>query len=41
VNSLAPAQIKNFHGVIAERADKQSLASGIKRKMVDSSFDTR
>jgi hypothetical protein len=40
VNSLALAQIENFDTVVAKRADEQSFAGGIKRKMVDPSLDT-
>jgi hypothetical protein len=40
VNSLAFAQVENFDGVVIKRADKQSFASGIKREMVDPSFDS-
>ena len=39
VKSLALAQIEHFNGVIAERANEQSFAGGIKRKMIDPPFD--
>jgi hypothetical protein len=38
MNSLAPAQIDNFNGVIAECADKQSFAGSIVGEMIYSSF---
>jgi hypothetical protein len=41
VDAFALAQIEDFGGVITERTNKQSFASGIEREMVDASFDTR
>jgi hypothetical protein len=41
VGALALAQIEHFDGVVPERTNKQSFASGIKREMVYASFDTR
>jgi hypothetical protein len=40
VNSFTFGQIENLNGVVAECADKQSFASGIKREMVDPPLDT-
>ena len=41
MDPLALVQINNFDGVIAERTNKQSFASRIKREMVDPPFDAR
>jgi hypothetical protein len=41
VNPFAISQVERFDGVIAERTNKQSLASGIEREMVNASFDAR
>jgi hypothetical protein len=41
VDSLAFAQIENFHAVVAKRADEQSFTRRIERKMIDPTFDSR
>src|SRR5204863_1156524 len=41
MDSLTLAQIENFDGVVAQRADEQSLPSNVQREVVDASFHSR
>ena len=41
MDSLALAQIEHFDGVVAERANEQSLPRSIECEMVDATFDFR
>ncbi len=41
MNALALPQIDYFNAVVAERADKQSLARGVEGKVVDPSLHAR
>ena len=41
MDSLAPAQIENFNGVITECTNKQSVAGGIELHVVDATLDAR
>jgi hypothetical protein len=40
MDPLAFADIEHFDGVVAERANEQSCASGIEREVVYSSFNS-
>jgi len=41
MDSLALAQIENFNGVVAKRANEQSLPRRIECEMIDSTFNSR
>src|SRR6266480_3826316 len=41
MDSLTLAQIESFDGVVAQRADEQSLPSNVQREVVDASFHSR